>query len=285
MQSPLFQKNLAILADPEQLQQALQNNPKTQRIIASDPQLQQILSSPAMLKLPKADRLKCFEYLLQQKPNNNLEEHPGSGVSSNGVSSINNLNAVYDECCICLEDLPKDVTKFSRLSCCGNGVHEHCGKDLMSMKVGDNCPLCRAKTPTSDAEAAKYLRPWVKKKKAWAQHMMGRMYELGEGVKQSYEMAKILYERAAQQGYTAAMCCLGDMYSTGEGVEQSYEKAFEYFEQAAHLGHAEAQYNLGCLYANGQGTERDTAIASFWWTKSAAQGSKEAADALKSLLG
>ena len=96
MQSPLFQKGLAMLADPEVLQQALQNNPKFQRIVAAaDPevlqqalQLQQILSSPAMLQQSLQ--------MMQQMPNNNIEEHPGSGVSSSGVSSINNLNAVYD---------------------------------------------------------------------------------------------------------------------------------------------------------------------------------------------
>ena len=87
IQSPLFQQGLDMLADPELLQQALQNNPKLQRI-ASHPQLQQILSSPAMLQQSLQ--------MMQQMSNNNLEKHPGSGVSSSGVSSINNLNAVYD---------------------------------------------------------------------------------------------------------------------------------------------------------------------------------------------
>ena len=161
-----------------------------------------------------------------------------------------------DECCICLEELPKDATKFVRMTCCGNGMHKHCDKDLMSMEVGRNCPLCRAKTPTSDEETVKYLRPWVKKKKAWAQNMMGQMYRDGTGVKQSYEMARRLFEQAAQQKYVTAMIGLGAMYANGDGVEQAYEKAFEYYEQAAQLGFAKAQYNLGCMYRDGEGVKQ-----------------------------
>ena len=83
------------------------------------------------------------------------------------------------ECCICLENLPKDTTKFVRMACCGQGMHIHCNTDLHSMKMGASCPLCRAKTPTSDEEVVKQLRPWVKKKKAWAQAHMGQMYRDG----------------------------------------------------------------------------------------------------------
>ena len=148
-----------------------------------------------------------------------------------------------DECPICLEILPKDETKYDRFLCCGNGIHMHCIEDLSSMEVGRNCPLCRAKTPTSDEECVKLLRPWVKKKKAWAQNGMAEMYKDGIGVKQSYEMARRLYEQTAQQGDAGAMFNLGVMYHDGLGVEQSYEKAKEYFEQAAQLGYAGAQYN------------------------------------------
>jgi hypothetical protein len=126
-----------------------------------------------------------------------------------------------DECPICLEILPKNGSKFTRFTCCGNGIHIHCFKDMQSMNMDGSCPFCRAKTPSSDEESVNYLRPWVKKKKAWAQNMMGEMYRDGEGVKRSCEMAVRL------------------------------------FEQAAHLGHADAQVNLGCLYANGLGERYD----------------------------
>jgi TPR repeat protein len=189
-----------------------------------------------------------------------------------------------DECPICLEELPKDATQFDRFTCCGNGIHIHCGQDLRSMKMSGTCPFCRAKTAKTVEESVKYLRPWVKKKKAWAQAHMGKHYINGEGVKQSYEMARMLFELAAQQGHVCAMVNLGDMYHKGVGVEQqSYEKAFEYYEQAAHLGHDHAQYSLGCCYANGEGVEQNMAAAKEWAEKSAAQGHKNAIAILKRL--
>ena len=149
------------------------------------------------------------------------------------------------------------------------------------MKMADNCPFCRAKTPRSHEECINQLRPWVKKKKAWAQNVMAQMYRDGEGVKQSHEMARMLYELAAQQGEVGAMCYLGDMYAHGRGVEQSYETAFEYYKQAAELGFANGQFNLGTLYYNGIGVEVDTEKAKKWWRKGAAQGHEQSIATLK----
>jgi TPR repeat protein len=224
-----------------------------------------------------------------------------------------------DECPICLDEVSLLSSSYKRFACCGKVLHTHCATDLLSSKMKWNCPLCRAKSPTSHEEHVKYLRPWVKKKKAWAQCSMGEKYYRGQGVKQSYEMARRLNEQAAQQGDAKAMVCLGRLYETGRGVEQSYEKAFayyeqaaqlgfaqaqfnlglmyehgvgveqsyekafEYYEQAADLGFAQAQLNLGCLYANGYGVVRDMAKAQEWWTKAAAQGQKNAIKNLKLL--
>ena len=137
------------------------------------------------------------------------------------------------ECCICLENLSKDPTKFVRFTCCGQGMHNYCANDLTSMKMGGSCPMCRAKTPYTDEESVKQLRPWVKKNKAWAQVHLANNYYHGIGVKQSYKMARKLYEQAAQQGDVSAMFRLGLIYHQGVGGEQSYERAFEYYEQAA----------------------------------------------------
>ena len=187
----------------------------------------------------------------------------------------NNLPPTYeegDECPICLEILPKDVTKFLFFTCCGNGIHVHCFKDMESMKMSGTCPFCRAKTPTSQEEAIKYLRPWVKKKKAWALANMGRMYYHGKGVKQSYEMARILFEQTAQQGDASAMFDLGVMYAQGLGVEQSYERAVEYYEQAAQQGDASAMYELGVMYEGGEGVEQSYERAIEYYKRAAEQG-------------
>ena len=181
-----------------------------------------------------------------------------------------------DCCCICLDELPSNSTKFVRWTCCGKGMHRHCEKDLDKMGMGDNCPLCRAKTPTSQEEMVKYLRPWATKKKAWAQQMMGQCYYNGKGLKQSYKMARRMYKLSSRQGYVPAMYNLGLLYQNGDGVEQSYEKAVEYFSQGAHLGDDRAQFNLGIMYANGEGIENNHAKAREWWDRSAAQGNEGA---------
>jgi hypothetical protein len=189
-----------------------------------------------------------------------------------------------DECPICLDEVSLlSNNKYKRFTCCGKVLHNHCSTDLMSMEVGRNCPFCRAKSPTSHEEAVKYIRPWVKKKKAWAQALMCEKNFYGTGVKQSYEMARIMYEQAAQQGSVDAMYSLGTMYYNDQGVEQSYEKAFEYLQQAADLGFAQAQFNLGGMYNNGDGVEKDIAKTREWWTKAAAQGHANAIKNLKIL--
>ena len=105
------------------------------------------------------------------------------------------------------------------------------------MGMGKQCTLCRAKTPSTDEEEIRYLRPWVKKGKAWAQFLIGDYYRTGKGVKQSYEMAKRLYELAAQQGDVCSLHNLGKMYFQGLGVEQSFKRAKELWKQAKKLGH------------------------------------------------
>ena len=145
-----------------------------------------------------------------EAPSDDNEEGEQKTMSTMENHAQNSLNLDL-ECCICLENLPKDPTKFVRLTCCGQGMHNYCANDLTSMKMSKSCPMCRAKTPTSEEQTIKQLRPWVKKKKAWAMSMMGSRYENGKGVKQSYEMAKMLFEQAAQQGYAGAMFDLGFM--------------------------------------------------------------------------
>jgi TPR repeat protein len=181
-----------------------------------------------------------------------------------------------EECCICLEELPRHAAQFTRMVCCGNGMHKHCTTDLKSMKMNGTCPLCRTKTPTSHEEEIKQLHPWVKKKKAWAQCHMGQYYRDGNGVKQSYEMTRILYEQAAQQGDVGSMYNLGVLYEHGEGVEVSYEKAKEYYEQAAHLGFADAQFNLGTMYDKGEGVEQSYERAKEYYEQAAQLGNAKA---------
>jgi len=194
-----------------------------------------------------------------------------------------------DECPICLEELSKDIMQFIRMTCCGNGIHHHCAKDLFKTKgkMKYNCILCRAKTPNTQEENFNYLRPWVKKKKAWAMTAMAQMYKTGVGTRQNSEMARRLYELSAEKDDAAALCNLGEMYHYALGLPQSYAKAIRYYERAAELGLLQASYNLGGMYANAVGVERDFQKARELWTIAArtkhVECRKQAVDGLKQL--
>jgi len=192
-----------------------------------------------------------------------------------------------DVCPVCIEALQKNANKFIRYTCCGKGIHKWCDEGIdassLSYEQKRSCPLCRTKFPKSDEETVEQLRPWVEKGKAWAQNSLGQMYRDGEGVDQSYQHARDLFELAASQGNAIAQYNLGVMYSKGQGVDQSHERAAEYYEAAANQGHANAQNNLGALYYNGDGVEQSFETAHAWWMKSAEQGNENAIKNLQML--
>lgn len=74
---------------------------------------------------------------------------------------------------------------------------------------------------------------------------LGRMYLRGEGVKIDYAIAKMWFERGADQGDRECHNGLGIMYRDGLGVKSSAQVALVHFTAAAGQDLAEAQVNLG----------------------------------------
>ena len=189
-----------------------------------------------------------------------------------------------DVCPVCIEALQKDAKKFSRYTCCGKGIHFWCSEGIdassLSREQKSSCPLCRAKHPRSLEDAIKQLHPWVEKGKAWAQCSLGDKYRDGDGVEQSDQQARELFELAATQGHTGAQFNLGNMYKDGHGVDQNYERANEYFKAAARQGNAGAQCSLGLLYLTGDGVEQSDETGRAWLMKAAEQGMDNAIGAL-----
>ena len=141
-----------------------------------------------------------------------------------------------EECSICLDSLPKFASEFTRMTCCGKGLHTKCYdnifKSSMTDKQKNRCIMCRTESHKSEEEQTERVCRWAEKGKAWAQSVLGQRYYAGLGVEQSYQRAKELYELAATQGNVEAQYTLGNMYDNGKGVDQSYERAAEYFEAA-----------------------------------------------------
>ena len=208
-------------------------------------------------------------------------------TKTTAMQRSNDQSVEEEECSICLDDLRKYGSTFHRASCCGKGLHVKCRdgvlKSSMSAKQKRHCVMCRTKYPASQKEAIEQLRPWVEKGKAWAQSMLGQRYEYGNGVDQSYQQAKELFELAATQGHATAQFNLGQMYYKGQGVDQSYERAAEYWDAAAKQGYTDAQFNLGVLYCNGQGVEQSFETARELWMKAAEQGEDSSIKQLQDL--
>ncbi|KAF9049902.1 hypothetical protein BJ165DRAFT_1454719 [Panaeolus papilionaceus] len=74
---------------------------------------------------------------------------------------------------------------------------------------------------------------------------LGRMYLRGEGVKQDYQMARLWFDRGAEQGEKECQNGLGIIYRDGLGVKVDMKKALFHFTAAAGQELPEAQVNLG----------------------------------------
>jgi TPR repeat protein len=155
-----------------------------------------------------------------------------------------------DDCPICLDALPKNPLKFSRMTCCGKGMHDTCfEKKLksksMSMEQKSSCCLCRRKIPLPGSkEDLERLRHFVEKGKGWSMAMLAQRYHNGTGVDQSWEQAAHFYKMGVDYGDFVSMSVLAFQYYNGHGVEEDVEKAKELWMKAAATGDITAIMNL-----------------------------------------
>lgn len=112
------------------------------------------------------------------------------------------------------------------------------------------------------------------------QNRLASQYKSGEGVEQDYAKAMEWYQKAAEQGSSAAQNNIGVMYQRGEGVNRDYVQAYRWFKAAAEAGNVDGQHNLGDLYQRGFGVPQDFSQAVIWYTKAAMQGDVEAQNKL-----
>ena len=112
---------------------------------------------------------------------------------------------------------------------------------------------------------------------AYAQTLLGRLYNQGEGVPKDKVRARQLWEQAAEAGNAEAPFMLGFLYFSGEGgVAENKAKTVELWEQAAEAGNADAQFMLGRLYHTGEGIAENKERARELWEKAAAAGNSDA---------
>ena len=132
-----------------------------------------------------------------------------------------------DKCPFCLDPLPMFDHLYTRYLCCGNGIHNECfqdyvlsSSDVQSLQQKYRCVFCRTKMPfPGSKEERKGLKKWVKKEKRWAQFLLGRDYETGQGgMRKSYKLAAKYYQLAHDQGDIASSYNLGCKYKSDAGA-------------------------------------------------------------------
>lgn len=96
----------------------------------------------------------------------------------------------------------------------------------------------------------------------------------------NYSEAMKWYRKAADLGYTPAMCGIGSLYSKGQGVSRDYGNALKWYRKAADLENASAMHEIGYLYNMGQGVSQDYNEAMTWYRKAADLGDVNAMNSI-----
>jgi TPR repeat protein len=125
--------------------------------------------------------------------------------------------------------------------------------------------------------------PAIAIQSADVEYEQGMLYYLGHDVEQNYEMARNLFERAAQQRHLAAQFYLAQMWESGWGGPQSEHRALSCYAQAAHNdGHAaayrseraDAFFYLGSYHEHGRaGLQESSVDALIFYRRAAELGS------------
>jgi len=90
---------------------------------------------------------------------------------------------------------------------------------------------------------------------------------------ESLKIARFWYEKAANNGNTAAMNNLANMYYSAQTVKKDLKKAFELYLKAAKRGDGVAQFNISMMYYGGEYVKQNDKKALYWLEKSAKGGS------------
>ncbi len=114
---------------------------------------------------------------------------------------------------------------------------------------------------------------------AWADFQAGLdAYERGD-----YGTALKEFRPLAEQGDALAQFLLGRMYDLAQGVPQDYQEAMKWYRLAAEQGFALAQSNLGGMYISSHGVPRNSIQGYMWASLAAVQGNEKAVKGLELL--
>ncbi len=141
------------------------------------------------------------------------------------------------------------------------------------------------------SQAAKWYRTAADMGFPNSQYYLGKLYEAGRGVPQSYADAIRFYEMARQsqwkprdwKAWTLATFALGQLYLNGSGVPQNDLQAFTLFQESAKHEHVDSVAMLGWMFENGRGVAKDLTQAISWYQTAAQAGNEYSIKRLKEL--
>jgi len=102
--------------------------------------------------------------------------------------------------------------------------------------------------------------------------------------REDYMAAIFFFKKSAEQGHAQAQHNLGVMYKLGQGIPQDYKQAMYWLQKAAVQGFAQAQYNLGVMYGKGLGVTQDYIEAYKWHSIASAYGMVKSRDVKDSIV-
>jgi TPR repeat protein len=143
--------------------------------------------------------------------------------------------------------------------CFEKGIHE-CGQDL--------------------PKAIQYYRQAADKGSAVGKWRLGHLYEYGEGVEQSDELAARWYRLSADAGNAHAQSSLAILLEDGRASARYDDEALHWHREAAEQGNPLSQYCVACSLAGHCDTEEKKATMRSLLEESAAAGFPLAVEAL-----
>lgn len=106
-------------------------------------------------------------------------------------------------------------------------------------------------------EAFVLLKPAADQGNGEAMHLLGLMYEHGDGCERDLFTAVSWYQASADTGYVPAYVCLANVYRLGPEGYRDEEAAFELYLRAANEGDPSDWNNVGHCYRYGVGVVKD----------------------------
>lgn len=113
-------------------------------------------------------------------------------------------------------------------------------------------------------KALKLLLPLAESGNAVAQHRIGVMNVLGQGVEKDSAKAVEWYAKAAEQGQAESQHGLGLRLLWGDGADKDSQKAAAWFTAAANQGVMDSATWLGDMYFKGNGVAQDPVEGYKW---------------------